>query len=107
MGTQNGWFYMFQNAVPQFIQGLNQVLSCLAVIEISPAGLEATIYELLISSMNGAQTLGVALQSMLADPFSLNDITGPNWADSHCAQNNNTWGDHPEPICSTYTRDMT
>jgi hypothetical protein len=104
--SQNGWFYMFQNALPQIIQGLCQVLSCLAVIEISPPGLEATIYELLISSMNGAQTLGVAFQSALATPFNLDEITGQGWADAHCSKSNGTWSDHPEPICSTYERNM-
>jgi hypothetical protein len=105
--SQNGWFYMFQNSVPQIIQGLSQVLSCLAVIEISPAGLEATIYELLISSMNGGQTLGVAIQSAFAAPFDLDDITGPDWAMHHCSSSNGTWGDHPDPICHTYVRNMT
>jgi len=105
--AQNGWFYMFQNAVPQLIQGLSQVLSCLAVIEISPPGLEATIYELLISSMNGATTLGVALQSAFAGPFDLNDISGTLWAENHCAANNGTWSVNPSPICSTWSRNMT
>lgn len=105
--SQNGWFYMFQNAMPQFIQGLSQVLSCLAVIEISPPGLEATIYELLISSMNGAQTLGVAFQSAFAAPFNLDDITGTDWAADHCSSSNGTWGNDPAPICHTYAQNMT
>merc|ERR1719247_958714 len=105
--SQNGWFYMMQNSMPNIIQGLSQVLSCLAVIEISPPGLEATIYELLISSMNGAQTLGVAIQSSFAKPFDLDAITGPEWAEYHCSSSNGTWGDHPDPICHTYTQSMT
>lgn len=105
--AQNGWFYMAQNSLPQIIQGLCQVLSCLAVIEISPPGLEATIYELLISSMNGATTLGVAIQSAFAAPFDLNEISAPEWRDHHCSSSNGTWGDNPDPICHTYTRNMT
>jgi len=105
--SQNGWFYMFQSAVPQIIQGLCQVLSCLAVIEISPPGLEATIYELLISTMNGAASLGVVFQSAFAAPFHLDEISGPEWAEHHCSKSNGTWGDNPDPICSTYERNMT
>lgn len=105
--SQNGWFYMAQNSLPQIIQGLCQVLSCLAVIEISPPGLEATIYELLISSMNGATTLGVAIQSAFAAPFNLDSISATTWADHHCSSSNSSWGDHPDAICHTYTREMT
>lgn len=101
--SQNGWFYMFQNSVPQLIQGLSQVLSCLAVIEISPPGLEATIYELLISSMNGAQTLGVAFQTAFAAPFDLGDISGDGWDNNHCAAGNA----NPAPICNTWILNMT
>lgn len=82
--SQNGWFYMFQSNIPSVIQGLCQVLSCLAVIEISPAGLESTIYELLISSMNGALALSAALQSQFAAPFKLGVITLPAWKENGC-----------------------
>jgi len=105
--AQNGYFYMAQNALPQMIQGLSQVLSCLAVIEISPPGLEATIYELLISCMNGATSLGVALQTALAAPFNLDRIDAVSWSDNHCSSQNGTWGDHPEPACKGFVRDMT
>jgi len=105
-GMQNGWAYMLQTALPQFIQGLSQVLTCLAVIEIAPAGLEATIYELMISAMNGANSLSSALQSMLAAPFNLNIITASSWQANHCAQNNRTWGDHPDPICKIWETSM-
>jgi len=104
--SQNGWFYMIQTSVPLLIQGLNQVLSCIAVIEIAPAGLEATIYELLISSMNGAIALQAVLQSQLAAPFKLNEVTAHNWADNHCAQNNGTdWYD-PSDKCAGYQSSM-
>merc|ERR1711957_9169 len=76
-------FYMFQSAMPAFVQGLSQVLSCLAVVEISPPGLEATIYEMLISAMNGANALSAAIQSSLVGAFNLDDITAPNWIDNH------------------------
>lgn len=105
-GAQSGWFYMIQNALPMFVQGLCQVLTCLAVIEISPAGLEATIYEMMISAMNGAQSLQAALQSQLAGPFKLGAINANDWADNHCARNNGTWGDTAAPICHTWEERM-
>lgn len=105
--SQNGWFYLFYNQIPSFIQGLCQVLGSLAVIEVSPAGLEATIYELLISANNGALALSAALQSVFAEPFELDGINGPAWADYHCARSNGTWSDVPAaPICNKWENRM-
>lgn len=106
--SQNGWFFMAQTAVPMLIQGLNQVLGCIAVIEIAPAGLEASIYELLISSMNGAQSLNAVLQTALAKPWNLSQITTTNWIFYHCAKNNGTeWMElRNEAVCSTYENNM-
>lgn len=72
--SQNGWFYMLQSSVPLLIQGIGQVVSSLAVVEVSPAGLEATVYELLISASNGAISLAVALQTAFGDMFKLGPI---------------------------------
>jgi hypothetical protein len=52
----------------------------LAIVEISPRGLEATIYELLVSANNGAISLNTALQSVFAGPFQLEDISSVSWA---------------------------
>merc|ERR1711908_261389 len=104
--SQNGWFYLFYNQIPVFIQGLCQVLGSLAVIEVSPAGLEATIYELLISASNGALALSAALQSVFAAPFKL-DISSKEWEANHCARSNGTWSDVPAaPICHTWESRM-
>jgi len=81
---------MFQRNIPSIVQGLCQVLSCLAVIEISPAGLEATIYELLVSAMNGAMALSAALQSQFAAPFHLDEITQNDWFHYGCPGHNVT-----------------
>lgn len=86
--SQNGWFYMFQSNIPMMVQGVCQVLSCLAVIEISPVGLEATIYEMLISSMNGALALSTAVQSQLAEPFDLGPINSDAWIKYGCGAQN-------------------
>jgi len=72
--SRNGWFYMVQSSVPSIIQGMGQVVSSLAVVEVSPPGLEATVYELLISASNGAISLGVALQTEFGKVFELGVI---------------------------------
>lgn len=91
--SRNGWFYMFQANVPNFIQGVGQVVSSLAVIEVSPPGLEATIYELLISAFNGALALAAVLQTQFGRLFSLEDI------------NAQAFVDHPDMI-PTYERKL-
>merc|ERR1719263_1774975 len=73
--SRNGWFYMFQANVPNFIQGVGQVVSSLAVIEVSPPGLEATIYELLISANNGAISMSSVLQTIFGRVFGVDGIT--------------------------------
>jgi hypothetical protein len=77
--ARNGWFYMIQTNVPQFIQGVGQTVSSLAVLEVAPEGLEATVYELLCSSFNSAISLSVALQSSFTTTFQLGDITSTTW----------------------------
>lgn len=77
--SRNGWFYMLQNNLPALCQGLGRIVSSLAIIEISPKGLEATVYELLVSANNGAISLSVALQSVFAKPFQLDNISSVTW----------------------------
>lgn len=78
--SRNGWFYMFTSNLPAIIQGVGRIVSSLAIIEISPAGLEATVYELLVSANNGAISLNTALQTVFAAPFQLDDINSESWA---------------------------
>jgi len=77
--SRNGWFYMFSSNMPTLIQGIGRVVSSLAIIEISPKGLEATVYELLVSANNGAISLNTALQTVFAAPFQLDDVNSENW----------------------------
>merc|ERR1711976_752432 len=72
--SRNGWFYMIQSSVPSIIQGMGQVVASLAVVEVSPPGLEATVYELLISASNGAISLAVAFQTVFGKMFKLGGI---------------------------------
>lgn len=72
--SMDGWFYMMQANVPNFIQGIGQVVSSLAVIEVSPPGLEATIFEFLTSAFNGAISLSASLQTTFGHVFDLDDI---------------------------------
>jgi len=77
--SQNGWFFMFQNNVPMLIQGIGQVVCSLAVVEISPPGLEATIYELLTSATNGAISLSTTLQTSFGIMFGVDEIDYNNF----------------------------
>jgi len=77
--SQNGWFFMFQNNVPMLIQGIGQVVGSLAVVEISPPGLEATIYELLTSATNGAISLSTTLQTSFGIMFGVDEIDYNNF----------------------------
>merc|ERR1712100_112254 len=71
---QDGWFYAFGNNVLMIIQGIAQVLSSLAVVEIAPVGFEATIYELLTTIHNAGITLNSNLQNLFVPIFDLNGI---------------------------------
>jgi len=79
--SRNGWFYMIQSSVPSIIQGMGQVVASLAVVEVSPPGLEATVYELLISASNGAISLGVGFQTMFGNVFKLSEINSHTFPD--------------------------
>jgi len=86
---QDGWFYAFGNNVLMVIQGIAQVLSSLAVVEIAPVGFEATIYEFLTTIHNAGITLNSNLQNLFVPIFGLNGIAcnyfpphGPNA--THC-----------------------
>jgi len=80
--SRNGWFFMFSSYIPALIQGVGRVVSSLAIIEISPKGLEATVYEILISANNGAISLNAALMTIFAAPFQLADVNSQSW-DQH------------------------
>merc|ERR1712176_1129274 len=60
-------------------QGIGRVVSSIAIVEISPEGLEATVYELLISANNGAISMNTALMTVLAAPFELDDVNSESW----------------------------
>jgi len=72
--AQNGWFYAFASNMLLIIQGIMQVLASLSVMEISPAGLEASVYEFLTSMQNSGISLSCNLQNIFFPIFSLNGI---------------------------------
>lgn len=71
---QTGWFYAFGNNVLQLIQGVAQILSSLAVVEVSPVGYEASVYEFLTTIHNAGITLNSNLQNVFVPIFHLNGI---------------------------------
>jgi hypothetical protein len=78
---QSGWFYAFGTNIMLLIQGVQQVLSSLAVIEISPPGFEASVYEFLISIGNSGISLNSNLMNIFVPIFHLNDIAN-NYQDA-------------------------
>jgi hypothetical protein len=92
--SRNGWFYMASANLPSFIQGIGRVVSSLAIVEISPKGLEATVFELLVSANNGAISMNTALMTVFAAPFQLDDV------------NSESWDAHPEMVPTYQTRMM-
>lgn len=71
---QSGWFYAFGSNILMVIQGIAQVLSSLAVVEISPAGYEASVYEFLTTMHNAGITLNSNIQNLFLPVFALNGI---------------------------------
>jgi magnesium-transporting ATPase (P-type) len=62
-GAQNGWFISIAPSILNVIVGIAQVLTSLAVVEISPPGMEATVYEFLTTVHNAAITLNGVFSS--------------------------------------------
>jgi len=71
---QSGWFYALGSNIMLLIQGVQQVLSSLSVIEIAPQGFEASVYEFLISVGNSGISLNANLMNLFVPIFSLNGI---------------------------------
>lgn len=71
---QSGWFYALGSNILLIVQGISQVLASLSVMEISPAGYEASIYEFLTSMQNSGITLNTNFMNLLLPAFKLNGI---------------------------------
>lgn len=62
-GAQNGWFISIAPAILNIIVGIAQVLTSLAVVEIAPPGMEATVYEFLTTVHNAAISMNNVISS--------------------------------------------
>jgi len=74
---QNPWFFVFGNNVLNIIQGVSQVLSSLAVVEVAPRGFEASVYEFLTTMHNAGITLNLNLMGIFQPMFEVSDIISP------------------------------
>jgi len=72
---QSGAFYCFGDCIINLVQGIAQVLSSLATIEIARPGLEATTYEALVTVHNCAIALNTNIANSFLPVFNLNAIT--------------------------------
>jgi len=77
---QTGWFFVFGNNVLQIIQGVSQVLSSLAVVEIAPAGFEASVYEFLTTMHNAGITLNLNIMGLLQPILGVSRIVSEGYA---------------------------
>lgn len=102
-GAQDQWFYTIQNSVPSVLQGMYFLLTQLATAEISPPGLEATYYELMLSSSCGAMAMGVALQNTFVPAFDLAPITPTSWSQNNCPAK---LPGEPAAVCESYQTHM-
>jgi len=76
---QNGWFFAFGGNLLHIVQGIAQVLSSLAVIEVSPTGFEATVFEFLTTMHNCGVFLNSNLQNIFVPIFSLHGISATTY----------------------------
>jgi len=77
---QTGWFFVFGNNVLSIIQGVSQVLSSLAVVEVAPKGFEASVYEFLTTMHNAGITLNLNLMGLLQPIFGVTSIIKNGYA---------------------------
>merc|ERR1719329_165526 len=71
---QDPWFFVFGNNVLSIIQGVSQVLSSLAVVEVAPKGFEASVYEFLTTMHNAGITLNLNLMAIFQPVFGVSEI---------------------------------
>lgn len=64
-GLRSGWFTIFIDSNQTFAQGITQVLSSMAVIELAKPGQEATTYEMIVSVGNAALTINTIIATQL------------------------------------------
>jgi len=86
---QSGWFFVFGNNILMIVQGISQVLSSLAVVEIAPKGFEASVYEFLTTMHNAGITLNLNLMGMLQPILGVKAIVDNGYAcsrDENCSQ---------------------
>eukprot|EP00928_Gymnodinium_smaydae_P035810 TRINITY_DN25134_c0_g1_i1.p1 TRINITY_DN25134_c0_g1~~TRINITY_DN25134_c0_g1_i1.p1 ORF type:complete len:561 (+),score=75.81 TRINITY_DN25134_c0_g1_i1:49-1731(+) len=83
---QDGWFFILTGTIPDFIAGIAQVLSSLAVAEISPSGAEAFTYEFFSTIHNCAIALNINFSNLFVPVFALGDISLENYITADAAQ---------------------
>jgi len=74
--------------IANLIMGIQQLVTALAIVEISPAGLEATTYEAYTMVANGATTFAVTASNMFIPVFDINAITYATYHNADEAQRN-------------------
>merc|ERR1712048_156742 len=74
--TLTGYFYQIQADLPALMQAIAFCLVNLIVVDIAPPGLEASVYEFLLTSINISQSVASVLQAILTRAMDLDNLGG-------------------------------
>jgi len=79
----SGWFYVIQQDLPQLTQAVAFCLVQIAVAEIAPAGMEASVYEFLLTTSNIAITVGAIFTTLAQGWLGLSSLNGETFRDAY------------------------
>lgn len=71
-----GWFYIIQSDMPSLMQAISFCLVQITVAEFAPAGMEASLYEFLLTAANISITIGDISTTMMQGWLDLGNLSG-------------------------------
>jgi len=89
--TVTGYFYQVQSDLPSLMQAIAFCLVQLIVVDIAPPGLEASVYEFLLTAVNISQSVASILQAILVRAMDLNSLNGGVYKGYHNENNSSTY----------------
>jgi hypothetical protein len=81
--TLTGYFYQIQADLPALMQAIAFCLVQLIVVDIAPPGLEASVYEFLLTAVNISQSVASILQAILTRAMDLDNLGGGDYKAYH------------------------
>jgi len=77
-----GWFYVVQQDLPSLMQAISFCLVQITVSEFAPPGMEASLYEFLLTATNISITVGDICTTMMQDWLGLTTLSGESFRDA-------------------------